>query len=318
MPVLLATPLPRAVEARARAAFGCDPAGSNLSAAEVAAAAAAGKVRAIVISSRQKLDAGALAALPPEVGLIATTSVGFDHLDLGAAAARGVAVTNTPDVLTDATAELTMLLLLGAARRAREYQRIMEAGWRRSFALHEMLGTQLSGKRLGIVGMGRIGRAVAERARGFGMRIDYHNRRRLDPARERGARWHADLDAMLPVVDVLSLHLPGAGSAPLMTRERFARLRPGAIFVNTARGSLVDEEALVEALGSGHLAGAGLDVFRAEPAYDLRLRDQPRAFLTPHMGSATLETREAMGARALDNVAAFLAGATPPDLVGGH
>lgn len=190
----------------------------------------------------------------------------------------------------------------------------MEQGWRQSFALNQMLGTQVSGKVLGIVGMGRIGRAVATRARAFGMTILYHNRSRLAPDLEQGAIYCPDLEALLPQVDILSLNLPGAGSAPLMTAARFARMKPGRSS-SIPRGALVDETALLAALGSGHLAGAGLDVFQNEPAFDRRFLDQPRAFLMPHMGSATLETREAMGHRALDNVADFLAGRIPADLV---
>lgn len=313
MTLALATPLPRAVELRAAQDFGATATAVNLAPSALPEAAAT--ARALLISSRQKIDADLVAALPRGLGLIATCSAGFDHIDVAACAARGILVTNTPDVLTDATAEMTLLLILGAARRAREYAQIMDRGWRQDFALNEMLGTQVSGKVLGIVGMGRIGRAVAVRARAFGMVILYHNRSRLAAELEDGATYCADLDAMLPQVDVLSLNLSAVGGAPVMTAARFARMKPGAIFVNSARGGLVEEEALLAALQSGQLAGAGLDVFRNEPAFDRRFLDQPRAFLMPHMGSATLETRAAMGHRALDNVADFLAGHRPADLV---
>lgn len=313
MPLILATPLPPSAEQRAAQQFGATPAADNLAAADLPQAARG--AQALLIASRQKISAEVVAALPADLRLIATCSVGFDHVDIAACAARGIMVTNTPDVLTDATADMALLLILGAARRAREYAQVMEQGWRQSFALNQMLGTQVSGKVLGIVGMGRIGRAVATRARAFGMTILYHNRSRLAPDLEQGAIYCPDLEALLPQVDILSLNLPGAGSAPLMTAARFARMKPGAIFVNTARGGLVDETALLAALGSGHLAGAGLDVFQNEPAFDRRFLDQPRAFLMPHMGSATLETREAMGHRALDNVADLLAGRIPADLV---
>lgn len=307
--LLIATPLPTAVEARALREFGATAAPGVIDPVAVTDG-----IRAVLLSSRQRVDAPLVATLPESLGLIATCSVGCDHIDLDACAARGIAVSNTPDVLTDATAEMAMLLILAAARRAREYGRIMEQGWGQAHALNQMLGMQLSGKVLGIVGMGRIGRAVAQRARAFGMSILYHNRHRLPPDLECG-RHCADLDDLLAGADVVSLNLPGAGSQPLMTSARFARMKPGAIFVNTARGSLVDDDALLAALDSGHLAGAGLDVFRGEPAFDRRYLDQPRAFLTPHMGSATLDTRQAMGHRALDNVAAFLAGRIPADLV---
>ncbi|MDZ7910159.1 MAG: D-glycerate dehydrogenase [Gemmobacter sp.] len=306
-------PCPPSAEHRAAQQFGATPAADNLGAADLPQAARG--AQAVLIASRQKISAEVVVALPEDLRLIATCSVGFDHVDIAACAARGIMVTNTPDVLTDATADMALLLILGAARRAREYAQVMEQGWRQSFALNQMLGTQVSGKVLGIVGMGRIGRAVATRARAFGMTILYHNRSRLAPDLEQGATYCPDLEALLPQVDILSLNLPGAGSAPLMTAARFARMKPGAIFVNTARGGLVDETALLAALSSGHPAGRRADVFQNEPAFDRRFLDQPRAFLMPHMGSATLETREAMGHRALDNVADFLAGRIPADLV---
>lgn len=315
MSLLIATPLPVRLELQADEAFGAAPAEVNLTGEELVSEATRIRPRALLVSSRQKLTGALIMEMPDTVKLIATCSVGFDHIDLDAAARRGIAVTNTPDVLTEATADMTMLLMLGAARRAREYAAIMDSGWRRGFALNEMLGTDLNGKLLGIVGMGRIGRAVAQRARAFGMRIAYHNRRRLPPESEAGATYQKNVDAVIAAADVLSLNLPAAGRTPLMTAERFGRMKSGSLFVNSARGTLVDEEALLDALSSGRLAGAGLDVYRNEPAYDLRLRDQPRAFLMPHMGSATLETREAMAARALENVATFMAGAAPRDLV---
>ena len=208
------------------------------------------------------------------------------------------------------------MLILCACRRASEYERIMRQGWRKGFGLPDMLGLRPSGRTLGIIGMGRIGRAVAQRARGFGMRVLYSNRSRLPPGLEEGAEYHADWRAMLPRCQILSLHLPGGpGSDGMMDRGAFALLPPGAVFVNAARGALVDEDALVEALASGRLFAAGLDVFRKEPDYDLRLAELPNVFLTPHVASATVETRDAMGHRALDNVAAVLAGRPPMDPV---
>jgi lactate dehydrogenase-like 2-hydroxyacid dehydrogenase len=236
-------------------------------------------------------------------------------MDVAAVKARGVVVTNAPDAMTECTADLTMLLLLGACRRAGEYAAVMREGWRRSVGFPDMLGLKVSGRSLGIVGMGRIGRAVATRARAFGMRVLYHNRTRLPPALEGDATFVPDLREMLPQCQVLSLHLPGGEAGTLMTREAFALLPRGAVFVNAARGSLVDEDALVEALRSGQLFAAGLDVFRNEPAYDLRLRDLPNVVMTPHVASATVETRDAMGFRALDNIAAVLAGRPPLDPV---
>jgi lactate dehydrogenase-like 2-hydroxyacid dehydrogenase len=185
----------------------------------------------------------------------------------------------------------------------------MRAGWTERYGMPDLLGLRPSGRVLGIVGMGRIGRAVAQRARGFDMRVLYHNRARLPEALEAGAEYVESLDALLPRCDIVSLHLPGgAGADGLMDRAAFARMKPGAVFVNTARGSLVEEDSLVEALRSGHLFAAGLDVYRREPGGDPRLAALPNVFLTPHVASATVETRDAMGFLALDNIAAVLAG----------
>jgi hydroxypyruvate reductase len=190
----------------------------------------------------------------------------------------------------------------------------MRDGWRRGYGLGEMMGQRVWGKTLGILGMGRIGQAMAARARGFGMKILYSGPRRLPAEKEQGAAYFADFREMLPHCQFLSLHAPGgAATASIMNAETFALLPKGAVFVNAARGGLVDEDALISALESGHLFAAGLDVFRNEPDYDLRLSRQPNVFLTPHMGSATVETRNAMGFRALDNIAAVLSDKPPLD-----
>ena len=314
--LLVARRVTQAVAERARREFDAVLAEQDLDAEAAIRAAAAHRTEALVIGPKIKLDATRIAALPDHVRIVATTSVGFDHVDTEAARARGVAVTNTPDVLTDGTADLALMLILCACRRASEYERIMRQGWRKGFGLPDMLGLRPSGRTLGIVGMGRIGRAVAQRARGFGMRVLYSNRSRLPPGQDAGAEYFADWRAMLPRCQVLSLHLPGGpGSDGMMDREAFSLLPRGAVFVNAARGSLVDEDALVEALTSGRLFAAGLDVFRKEPDFDLRLAELPNVFLTPHVASATVETRDAMGHRALDNVAAVLAGRPPMDPV---
>jgi lactate dehydrogenase-like 2-hydroxyacid dehydrogenase len=248
---------------------------------------------------------------------VATYSVGVDHCDLKAAAKRGLIITNTPDVLNDATAEVAMLLLLGAARRAAEGERMMRAASWTSWSLSFMVGTEVTGKRLGIVGMGRIGQILARRARGFDMTIHYHNRRRLPAAQEAGAVYHAVLEDLLPHCDFLSLNCPAtAETEGLLDRQRLSRLPYGAVLVNTARGGIVDDEAVIAALRSGQLAAAGLDVFSGEPdrihpAY----RALPNTFLLPHIGSATRETRDAMGFCALDNLDAVFAGEEPPNRV---
>jgi hydroxypyruvate reductase len=271
-------------------------------------------VQALLISSRIRFDAAAIAMLPPQIGLIATCSVGYDHIDLAAARAKGIFVTNTPDVVTEATADLTLFLMLGALRRGREYAAIMEQGWRQRFGLGDMLGLDFHGKTLGIIGMGRIGQAVARRARAFGVKVLYHNRTRLPAEQEQGASYVDDVRAMLPHCQILSLHAPGGPQSDGQIDASMLNLLPrGAVLVNTARGGLVNEDDLLAALGNGQLAAAGLDVFRSEPEYDLRFQHLPNVFMTPHMGTATVETRAAMGNRALDNVMDALAGHTPRD-----
>ncbi len=272
------------------------------------------EARGLMITSSQSMRADIIARLPPSVEIVATSSVGYEHIDVEAAKNRGLIVTNTPGVLTDSTADMTLLLILGACRRARDYIHIMEEGWRRGFNQSQMLGIDPRGKTLGIVGLGRIGQAVAARARAFGMSIAYTGPQRQPPESEQGAQYFPSLAEMLPHCQILTLHAPaGQQTKAMMNAAMFALLPRGAVFVNAARGSLVDEEALIAALTSGHLFAAGLDVFQNEPAYDLRLRDCPNAFLTPHMGSATVQTRSAMGMRALDNISAVLAGGTPID-----
>jgi lactate dehydrogenase-like 2-hydroxyacid dehydrogenase len=255
--------------------------------------------------------------LPDRVRVLATFSVGTDHIDLAAAKARGLIVTNTPDVLTDATADIALLLILGAARRASEGERLIRADAWTGWTPTQLMGTHIGGKRLGLIGMGRIGQAVARRARAFGMTIHYSNRKRLPPELEEGAVYHADPDALLAVSDVLSLHFPAtAETRHWLNAERIARLPPGAILINTARGTVVDDRAVVAALRDGRLAAAGLDVFENEPNLFAEYRDLPNSFLLPHLGSATVETRNAMGFKALDNIDAVLSGREPPDRVG--
>lgn len=271
---------------------------------------------AILPCHTEHFTADVIAALPESVRAITNFSVGVDHCDLAAARARGLIVTNTPDVLSDATAEIAMLLMLGAARRAAEGEMLVRTGGWRDWSPSFMVGTQVTGKRLGIIGMGRVGQVVARRARGFGMEIHYHNRRRLGDAAEGGAVYHNDLNDLLAVSQYLSMHCPATDdSRGLLNAERIARLPDGAVVVNTARGAVVDDDAMVAALRSGKLAGAGLDVFNNEPAIDPRYKDLWNAFLLPHIGSATAETRIAMGDRALDNLDAIIAGREPLDRV---
>ena len=265
----------------------------------------------------EKLSADVIARLPASVKAIVCFSVGFDYVDLAAARARNIIVTNTPDVLTDATAEIAMLLMLGAARRASEGERLIRAGKWQSWSPTFMIGRQVTGKRLGIIGMGRVGQATAQRARGFDMTILYSNRSRLPANLEKGATYFATVEAMLPHCDFLALHCPATPETRhLLNAQRIALLPDGAIVVNTARGSVVDDDALVSALRSGKLAAAGLDVFNNEPNnIHPGYRELENTFLLPHIGSATFETRDAMGFRALDNLDAIAAGREPHDRV---
>jgi lactate dehydrogenase-like 2-hydroxyacid dehydrogenase len=281
----------------------------DMTVAEVTAAATAHQAQAILFTNTLPLSAAAIAALPGSVRVGATSSVGFDHIDVPAARASGIVVTNTPGVLDECTADHAMMLLLAAARRGAEYDRIMRQGWRYRIGQGDLLGVRVTGKRIGILGMGRIGRAFAQRARGFDMKVLYHGRTRLPPELEQGAEYYADFHQMLPHCDFLSVHAPGGAATDKMIGVRALSLLPdGAVLVNVARGSLVDEDALFDALTSGKLFAAGLDVFRAEPDYDLRFAALENVVLSPHVGSASRETRDAMGFRALDNIAAVLAG----------
>ncbi len=282
---------------------------SDINANALIARAKDHRAEALLVTSDLKLSAASIGELPDSVKIVATCSVGFDHLDVPAAKARGIVLTNTPDVVTECTADLTFLLILGSCRRASEFSLVMQQGWRRSFPWNEMLGQQVAYKTLGIVGMGRVGRAVAQRARGFGMKILYTDMVRLPAELEGDAKYYSSMREMLPYSEILTLHLPGGPEADrMMNTEMFELLPKHAVFVNAARGRLVDEEALLEALSSGRIYAAGLDVFHNEPNYDLRFAALPNVFMTPHIGTSTVETRNAMGLRALDNVAAICAG----------
>lgn len=271
---------------------------------------------ALLPTLTDRLDAEVIAELPETVRIIATFSVGYEHIDLKAAAARGIVVTNTPGVLTEATAEIALLLMLGAARRSYEGETLLRSGHWEGWTPTQLMGQQLTGRRLGILGMGRIGQAVARMARAFGMEVHYYNRTRLDTALEDGARFHEGVESLLAVSDVFSLHCPlTPDTKHFLNAERIALLPDGAIVVNTARGPVVDDGALIAALRSGKVAAAGLDVYENEPRLDVRYRDLPNTYLLPHLGSATVETRNAMGFKALDNLDAFFAGNAPPDRV---
>ncbi len=273
-------------------------------------------VDAILPSHSEVIDARVSAALSDRIKIIANHSVGTDHCDLKALGARGIVVTNTPDVLSDATAEIGMLLMLGAARRAVEGDRMVRTGNWTSWSPSFMVGTQVSGKRIGIIGMGRVGQSMAKFCRGFDMDVHYFNRSKLTPEREAGATYHDTLESLLGVSQFLSLNCPNTPETIGIINARTLALLPrGAILVNTARGVLVIEDDLIEALQSGHIAAAGLDCFQVEPGGNPKFAPFDNVFMLPHIGSATRETRDAMGARALDNLDAFFAGKEPRDRV---
>ena len=272
------------------------------------------KVDGMIPCHSEHFSADVVARLDPRLRIVANHSVGVDHCDLAALKKAGIVVTNTPDVLSDATAEIAMLLMLGAARHAVRGDRLVRQGQWDSWSPSFMVGKQVTGARLGIVGMGRVGRAFAAKARGFDMEIHYHNRSRLRPEDEAGAVFHEDVDSLLEVSDFLSLHCPATPETrQFLNADRIARLPRGAVVVNTARGALVDEAALLAGIESGHLAAAGLDCFAVEPGGNPAFASHENIFMLPHSGSATRTTRDAMGFRALDNLDAFFAGKDPRD-----
>lgn len=271
---------------------------------------------ALLACPTDKLSAETIAFLPGSIKIISTFSVGYDHIDIAAARTRDIMVTNTPDVLTDATADIAMLLLLGAARGAYWGERMVREKRWAAWSPTNPLGLDVTGQRLGILGMGRIGQAVARRARAFDMQIHYHGRNRLPAETEAGAVFHENLDEFLSHCDFLSLHCASTPQTRgMINAARLSHLPRGAVLINTSRGDIVDDNAVIAALQSGQLAAAGLDVFKNEPNIDPRYRELETVFLLPHLGSATLGTREAMGHRAVDNLDAFFAGKTPGDLV---
>jgi glyoxylate reductase len=256
-----------------------------------------------------------LLARAPRLRVVANCAVGYNNVDLDAATRRGVVVTNTPDVLTDATADFTFALLLGAARRLAEGDRLVRGGNWRGWSLDLLIGADVAGRTLGIIGLGRIGRAVARRARGFDMTILYAGPRPVPEAAELGAR-HVPLDELLAASDFVSLHVPlGAGTRNIIDAAALARMKPTAFLINTARGSCVDEPALAAAIERGAIAGAGLDVFAEEPAVHPGLVASPRVLLAPHLGSATSNARARMAELCGRAVAAVLSGQRPEHVV---
>ena len=310
--VFVTRKLPDAVEARILREFDAtlQPEGPALSAAAVIAGAQG--CDALLVAPGDPITAEVIDALKSTVRVISTFSVGFDHVDVKAAQAAGIPVGHTPDVLSDATADLTWLLLLAAARRAHEGEKLVRDATWSGWTPTQLMGVQVSGKRLAILGMGRIGQGIAKRARGFDMQVHYHNRSRLSAEQEQGALYHASADSLFEVADFLCLQCPLTPETQgLINAETLKKLPPGAIIVNSGRGPVVDDEALIAALKSGHVAAAGLDVYAGEPNIHPGYRDLPNVFLLPHLGSATVETRVAMGNLAIDNILAVLKGGRP-------
>ena len=264
----------------------------------------------------EKINAEVIAHLAPTLKVIANLSVGVDHIDLAAAERFGVHVLNTPDVLSEATAEVAMMLILNACRRAYESDHLVRSGQWTGWTPTQMLGLGLTGRRLGILGLGRIGQQLAKRAAPFGLEIHYHNRRQLPPETEAGALYHASSDSLLRHSDILVIAAPSTPELKgFLDARRIALLPQDAVVVNVARGDMVDDEALIEGLTSGKLFAAGLDVYRGEPNLDPRYRALPNAFLASHIGSATVDTRDAMGFLLLDVLKALEEGRRPHNLV---
>jgi lactate dehydrogenase-like 2-hydroxyacid dehydrogenase len=314
--VLVTRRLPAAVEARAVRDYDArlNPEDVPRSGADIVRLAEG--AAAIVCCPAERLDAATIMALPGTVRVIATFSVGYDHIAIETAAARGIVVCNTPGVLSVATAEIAVLLILAAARRAGEGERLVRSGQWQGWAPTQLIGTEVSGKRLGIFGMGRIGREVARMARAFDMEVHYRDQARLPIELEQGAIFHDSDESFLAQCDVLSLNAPGGeATRHWLNAERIALLPRGAVVVNAARGTLVDDRALIAALQSGQVGFAGLDVYDGEPKVHPGYLGLQNVVLLPHLGSATAETRDAMGFLALDGIDAVLAGRTPPNAI---
>jgi len=316
--VIVTRKLPDPIETRMMELFACrlnlddKPFGR----AELAAAMAGADVLVPTVTDR--IDAALLAEAAPALRLIASFGTGVDHIDLAAAQRRGIIVTNTPGVLTEDTADMTMALILAVSRRLAEGERLIRSGGWTGWGPTSMLGHRTWGKRLGIIGMGRIGIALARRAKGFGLAVHYHNRRPVPEEIETAleATYWESLDQMLAHMDVVSVNCPlTPATHHLLSATRLRLLQPPAILVNTSRGEIVDEDELIRLLETRAIAGAGLDVFAHEPAVDPRLAALDNVVLLPHMGSATIEGRIAMGERVIINIKTFTDGHRPPDRV---
>ena len=316
--VILTRKLPETIETRMRELFDATLNDSDKSLSRDELEIAVKTADVLVPTVTDKVDADLITKAGSQLRLIASFGTGVDHIDLAAAKARGITVTNTPGVLTEDTADVTMALILAVPRRIAEGDALARSGQWKGWSPTGMLGHRINGKRLGIVGMGRIGEAVARRARGFGLSVHYHNRKPVHPETEAEleATYWESLEQMLARVDIVSVNCPHTPATNhLLSRERLSLMQRSAYLVNTSRGEVVDEVALADLLAQRHIAGAGLDVYSSEPEIPAGLRDLPNVVLLPHIGSATIEGRLQMGDKVIINVQTFWDGHTPPDRV---
>lgn len=316
--VVVTRRLPEAVETRLSELFDVILSASDDPMPREAMIAAVQTADVLVPTIADQIDAGFLGQAGDQLKLIANYGAGVDHIDVSTARQRGIHVSNTPDVMTDDTADMTMALILAVTRRIPEGLSIMQSGGWSGWRPMAMLGGRVTGRRLGILGMGRIGQAVARRAAAFGMQVHYHNRKRLRPEIEEAldATYWESLDQMVARMDVLSINCPHTPSTfHLMNARRLKLMKPSAVIVNTSRGEIIDENALTRMLRAEELAGAGLDVYERGSEVNPRLRELPNVVLLPHMGSATVEGRVEMGEKVIINIKTFDDGHRPPDLV---
>lgn len=316
--VIITRKLPDSVETRLRELFDTELNLTDEPMSPDALLDALQRAEVLVPTITDRIDSRLLSRAGEGLKLIANFGAGVDNIDVATANARGITVTNTPGVLTEDTADMTMALILASARRVVEGAQVVQNGGFQGWSPTWMLGRRIYGKRLGIVGMGRIGQAVAKRAKAFGLQIHYHNRKPVSPriAEELEATYWESLDQMLARMDVVSVNCPHTpGTFHLLSARRLKLLQPHAILVNTARGEVIDEAALANMLARGDIAGAGLDVYEHEPAINPKLLKLPNVVLLPHMGSATVESRVDMGEKVIINIKTFMDGHRPPDRV---
>lgn len=316
--VVVTRRLPEVVETRLKELFDVELRSDDSQMSTQELAAAMGRADVLVCTITDQIDAALLARAGENLKLIANYGAGVDHIDVATARQRGIHVSNTPGVMTEDTADMVMALILGVTRRLAEGLRLAQSDDWQGWSPTAMMGGRIKGRRLGILGMGRIGQAVARRAAAFGMQVHYHNRKRLRPEVEEAldATYWESLDQMVSRVDVLSINCPHTPSTfHLMNARRLKLMKPDAVIVNTSRGEVIDENALTRMLRAGEIAGAGLDVFERGHEINPRLKALPNAILLPHMGSATVEGRIEMGEKVIVNIKTFADGHRPPDLV---